>query len=288
MTKHLAGVVAALALLLARGSASGGPWTPEPGHGYAKIWVKWLPGLGYHAGDGSTIDYAAYHEILFTAYGEIGIVRSLAATLHLPIVNLFTLEDPRIGGTSAHASAGDPTLGLRWRFLKLGRFVAAVEGAVRFPLASGDPVQAVYATTAGNPRIGDLRVGTGVWDVIGVVSAGYGWDRVYTAASMGFIRRTGSFDDVLLWTAEGGVRISSRWSARARITRWHPLQNGSAPRHESPSGIGNGTSYLGLAAEADWRFSKRWMVGGTIEGGLGLVRRQTGGPVLSAYVATVF
>jgi hypothetical protein len=43
--------VALVAVLAWPVGASAGPWTPEPGHGYGKVWVKWLYGFGYHAGD---------------------------------------------------------------------------------------------------------------------------------------------------------------------------------------------------------------------------------------------
>lgn len=280
--------VAALVLLSAA-SAHAAAWAPQPGHGYAKVWMRWLPGFSYHAGDGQSHDYPAYHEISFTAYGEVGLVQRLAAIVHLPLVNVFTLADPTTGTTGLHVSAGDPTIGLRLQPLRLGRFVAAVEASVRAPIASSDPVQIVYGTGSPIPRpIGELRVGAGVWDVFARIAVGYGWDRAYVAASGAYVYRTGGFDGAVTWTAEGGGRLSERWSARVRLTRWHPLGDGTAPRAESPSGIGNGTSYLGFAVEADWRFSDRWYVGGTLEGGIAYIRRQTGGPVLSAYVAAAF
>ena len=49
------GFLAALvAAQLAQPAAHAGPWVPSPGEGYAKAWLKWLPGIGYHTGDGRT------------------------------------------------------------------------------------------------------------------------------------------------------------------------------------------------------------------------------------------
>jgi hypothetical protein len=237
-----------------------------------------LSGFGYRAGDGRTIDYGSYHEIGVQAYGEIGLIRGLAATLHLPIVRGFTLEDPPTGTTSGHVAAGDPAVGLRWRFLARGRLVAAVEATARAPVAPSEPVQRVYAAAAGNPIVNKLHVGTGVWDHAGAASFGYGWDRAYLAASAGYVHRTGGFDGV----------VTERWSARLRLVGWHALDNGAALRAESPSGVGSGVAYTAFAVEADYRFAGAWVVGTTLEGGLAGVRRQTGGPVISAYFAVTF
>ncbi|MCA9583096.1 MAG: hypothetical protein KC416_14960, partial [Myxococcales bacterium] len=73
-----------------------------------------------------------------------------------------------------------------------------------------------------------------------------------------------------------------------RVTSLSPLKNGSARRDESPSGIGNGTSYIGFAMEFDYEFVERWYIGMTFEGGVANIRRQTGGPVLTAYLATTW
>ena len=284
----LAPVLASVLLLAVAGDARGGPWTPEAGHGYAKVWAKWLPGFTYHTGDGRAEPYGGYHELFFTAYGELGLYDGLALIAHVPLLNLFTLEDARTGSTSAHVATGDPTAALRVRVLRTAGFVMSCEGSVRAPLAPSQPRQTVFGTEPGNPVLGALRIGNGVWDFGAMLSLGYGGSRAYAAASAGYVYRTGGYDGVVVWTAEGGVQISERFAARVRLTRWHSTLDGSAPRSESPSGIGNGTSYLGFALEADRRVGERWFVGGSVEGGLGFLRRQTGGPVFSAYAAVKF
>jgi hypothetical protein len=272
-------------VFLVSATANAGAWTPEPGDGYLKIREKWLPGIGYHSGDGRTLDYGTYHELSLEAYAEIGIVSGLAATLHAPLVNAFVLGDPRTDKTTGHVSVGDPAIGLRGRVLRAGRFVLSIESSLRIPFASSDPVQTVYGAEAGHPAIGALRVGTGVFDALGGVLFGYGWDRAYVGGSFGFVYRTGGFDDVLVWSLEGGGRLSERWSARLRFVGWHPVVRGDAPEDESPSGLGNGTQYIAFAIEADVRLGDRWFLGMTLEGGVAEIRRQTGGPVLSLYGA---
>jgi hypothetical protein len=37
-------VVVVMALLSVPSQAEAGPWVPEVGHGYAKLWMKWLYG----------------------------------------------------------------------------------------------------------------------------------------------------------------------------------------------------------------------------------------------------
>ena len=291
-TNHVAalaaGALLALLSLLAPSRATAGPWTPEPGEGYAKLWIKWLPGFGYHAGNGDTYDYGAYHELFLATYGELGLADGLALTWHTELVRFFSLDDPRTGESDAHLAPGDPALGLRWRFLRADRFVMAVEASLRAPLASDDPAQTVYADAPGNPEIGRLRIGSGVFDVTALVSGGYGWDRTYVAAGAGWVARTGGYDHALVWTAELGGTFSETLSGRIRLSGYHSIRTGDDPRDESPSGIGNGTSYTGVAIEGEWQFTERWYLGLTLEGGALGVRRQTGGPVISPFLATRF
>ena len=288
ITRSLAALALGAAVLMPAASAAAGPWTPEPGEGYAKLWVKWLPGFGYHDGRGDTIDYGAYHELFVATYGEVGLADGLALTWHSDLLRTFVLEDPRTGASETHLAPGDPALGLRWRFLSLDRFVAAVEASARVPLAKDDDVQTVYAAEGGNPPIGALRVGSGVFDLTGLVTAGYGWDRVYVSGGAGWVARTGGYDHALVWTAEAGMSFHEDWSGRVRASGYHSVRTGDEPRDESPSGMGNGASYTGLALEGEWQFVERWYLGLTLEGGLFAIRRQTGGPVVSLFVATRF
>jgi hypothetical protein len=273
------------------GRAAAGPWAPRPGHGYVKLWAKYLYGFGYHAGDGSTYGYGAYHEAFLAAYAEVGLVDRVALVFHSDIVRTFHLEDPRNGRYSSHLSPGDPALSVRWQFLALGRFVAAAELGVRAPFARPGPVAPVYATETGNPQVGALRIGAGVWDVPARLAAGYAWDRFYVAGAAGYVLRTGGYDHVLTWSAEGGVTLGRDFALRARVVGYHSLDvwiGDRAPGHESPSGIGNGTTYLGFALEGDYQFRPDWFVGFTAEGGAGVLSRQTGGPVVTAYLAARF
>ena len=286
--RAICSVACVLSLALVPERAAAGPWTPEPGEGYAKLWLKWLPGFGYHAGDGETYDYGAYHELFLATYGEVGLADGLAVTWHTDLVRFFSLADPRTGEAETHVAPGDPAVGVRWRFLAADRFVMAIEASARAPLATGDDVQVVYADETGNPEIGALRVGSGVFDFTGLVSAGYGWDRVYVAGGAGWLARTSGYDHAFLWTAELGGTFGPTLSGRIRFTGHHPIRTGDDARDESPSGIGNGTSYVGIALEGEWQFTDAWYLGLTLEGGMVAVRRQTGGPVISPFVATRF
>jgi hypothetical protein len=287
MRRAIPFLVVLAAPIIAPERAAAGPWTPEQGHGYAKIWFKWLPGWSYLDGEGESFSIGAYHELFLAAYGEVGVLDWLAITVHSDLVRLFVLEDPRTDEDEWRLAPGDPAIGVRARFLELDRFVTAAEVYVRAPLATGDPVQPVIADEPTNPQIGALQIGQGAWDFGASVSAGYAWDHFYLAGSVGYVIRTDAYDHVITWTAEGGGTVD-RFGIRVRLTGHHPVDTGSAPRHSSPSGIGNGTQYAGFAVESDYRIGERWFVGLTLEGGLFLIERQAGGPVISVYGAAKF
>ncbi len=299
LTCVLSSLVLAVGLCVLPTRALAGPWTPAPGHGYAKLWLKWLPGFGYHDAKGDLIDYGKYNEVFLNGYGEVGLLPKLGATLHFPFAQFFSLEDTRTGDTERHFTIGDPALGLRYQALSLGRFAASLEGFVRSPLAPAGKQQPMYEkrdTEVTDPdtgmkttfkrQIGDLRIGTGVFDLYAGAAVGYGFDRMYLAGSGGYMVRTGGYDDAINWTAEIGGRYSERWQGRCRMSGVNPLTNGTAPRGNSPSGIGNSTRYLGFSIETEYQFKPRWFAGFGLQGGAGLLARQTGGPVIDLYVAT--
>lgn len=284
-------VAAILASVLgATSPAAAGPWTPEPGHGYAKLWLKYF--YGYSFIDQSQTGHGIeYHEIFLSTYAEVGLTDHFALVLHAPVVRSFHLRDPRDGSMASFVGPGDPTLSLRWQFLDEGRFVAAAQLGVRAPFGRAEPVRTVYTTDEGNAAIGALQLGSGVWDVPAEISAGYGWDWIYVAGSVGYILRTSGFRHVLTWSAEAGVTIERQWGVRARAVGHHPLDvffDEEAPRHASPSGIGNGTHYIGFALEADYQFIPNYFLGLTVEGGLGVLQLQAGGPVVTVYFASRF
>ncbi|MDQ3037681.1 MAG: hypothetical protein M3Y87_35135 [Myxococcota bacterium] len=287
----LAAVLGLAIATLAPARAAAGPWTPDPGTGYVKLWLKWTCncGFGYIASDGGSYEYGFYSEIFANAYGEVGVADGLAVWAHWPVVQSFLLEDTRLGRVGDHATIGDPTIGLRWRWLRVGRFVSALEAGVRFPIAPSGEVQTVYGRNAPHHRIGGLQIGTGVFDVPLALSIGYGWDGFYLAGSGGYVVRTDDFDHVLTWSAEGGGTFDGGLSLRVRLTGWHSLGNGDPGRyHQSPSGIGSGTNYIGFAVEMDVPIERDWWLGATLEGGLAALSRQTGGPVITLYVAHRF
>lgn len=291
MPKRLALALVLGGLMLSPSVARAGPWTPEPGHGYAKIWLKYLFGFSFQDGQMQGHDYGGYHELVVSSYLEVGLAPRLALSLHAPIVRTFHLEDPRDGSYTSHLSPGDPTLSLRWQFLTIDRFVMSAELGVRAPFARPGPVQPFFGTADTNPELGALQIGTGIWDVPLTLGAGYAWDAIYLAGSAGYIIRSDGYDHVLTWSAEGGATIDTTFGVRARVVGYHSLDvwfDESAPGHASPSGIGNGTNYIGFAVEMDYQFQPRYWVGATIEGGLGALARQTGGPVMTLYFAHRF
>lgn len=285
-------VLGTVALLPTAPSHAASPWSPRPWHGYLKLWTKWHASLEYQDAAGELRDIGAYHELSFNAYGELGLWRSLAVWVHAPLVQLFLLEDTRSGNIRGHLHPGDPTIGLRHMLWRWRGLATGVELGVRFPIAPSGPVQPLYADGAvlamNNEQIGALRVGTGVFDIPIAIAIGYSWQRLYVAASFGYIVRTGGYAHDLSWSSEGGWQFARHWTARLRVHGRHPLPFGDTPRANSPSGIGNGTSYIGFAGEIQYIFSGSWAVGGVIEAGPVGVRRQSRGPVISLTLSTTF
>jgi len=285
--------VAALACGLP-GSAAAGPWTPEPGGGYVKAWLHWLPGLAYHAGpeapEPGLHGIGAYQELGVGTWAEFGVAEGLAVTAHWMPVRTFVLPDPAGGEVGAHVTTGEPEVGVRLRVVRFRRFVASLEAGVRAPVGDGRVRQEVRSTADGNPVVGGLRIDSGVWDGRLGVSVGLGFDRRYGAASCAVILRSDGFDALLVWSVEAGgpLGTSGRWSGRLRAAAQHPLGNGDAPYAASPSGIGNGARYFGFTAEVERTLSERWTVGASVAASFGLAARQAHGPSMTLFAAHRF
>lgn len=282
-----------LGLLLAC-PALAGPWTQAPGQGYAKIWLRWLPGLAYHAGpeapDPGLHPIGLYQELGLGAWAELGVTDALTVTVQWEPARAFFLKDGGATRTRAHVAAGAPAVGGRLRLLQHRRFVASLEGSVRGPNGSGQIVQDVHATAGGHPRVGGLRITDRVWDLHLGAAVGLGLGRLYFAASGGVIARTGGYRALLVWSAELGRPLGrrARWTGRVRLAGQHPLANGTAPLHDSPSGIGNGTRHFGLTLELERSVGGDWAVGASVAASMGLAARQTHGPAVMVYVAGAF
>lgn len=294
---RLLGVAVAVALSLPA-TATAGPWTPRPNEGYVKVSARWLPALLWSPGpermEATTQEerllYGPYNEVFFGGYWEHGLMPRAAFWLSWEPAKMFILTDPRDGTTRVHPGVGEPILGVKVQAVSKGPFAMGFEVGVGFPLLDNRVVDDVYGLAAGNPRIAELRTGTGVWDLRPMVSFGAGFPRVYVAGGVGVSIRSGGWDTVLLWNAEVGRSIGPKGlgSLRVKLNGHHPLGNGTAPYHDSVSGIGNGTAYAGFTVELDRKVSENWSVGGSVAGGLGPVLRQTGGPVLALNVSAVY
>lgn len=278
-----------IAALLAAAPASAGPWAPEPGSGYLKLQARWLPGVGWfpgpEAGGGAQM-MGPYNELFLGGfYAELGLLPRLAATLHSDGLRLFVLDNPN-EPARIHVSVGEPAIGLKLHAIQAGPFAAGISGALRFPTMGNAPVQDVVAADTGDV-VGGLRIGAGVIEGTGHLELGLGLGRVYLAAAVGVGGRTGGWDSVLSWSAEGGLSAGKqrKTQLRLRLAGVHPLGDGEAPYHASPSGIGNGTRYVGFTFEVERVASELLTVGVSLAGGLGPVVRQSGGPVITGYAA---
>lgn len=116
---------------------------------------------------------------------------------------------------------------------------------------------------------------------------GYGFDRIYVAGSFGAQWRSSGFDDRLVGDAEIGATFSDRWSGRLRLAGVQSLDEGG-PAAESPSGIGNGTSWNGIYLEVDYRLAGELRLGLIADAATLAVKRRSAGTIFSLYAATVF
>jgi hypothetical protein len=272
--------------------AHAGPWTPARGHGYVKAWIKYLPGIWYADGNGQRNEFGSYHELFVNTYAEVGLFRGFGVWANVPLVQTFFLQDTRAAGQplNSYIGPGDPTFGARFELAREGRAVFSVEGHLRLAVANGDPVAPVYSSLGPDYRqLGELRIGNGATDVGLRFWGGYATSSFYVAASNGVIYRSNGFDPVVVFSGELGGRVArDRIGLRVRAQGFLSLPWGTAQRTQSPSGMGNGTRYTGLALEADYRLVNHWDLGLTLESGLGIQQRQTGGPVISLSIASTF
>lgn len=283
----LALFVSCLCVIAAPGRAVAGAWTQDPGRGYAKLSLRWLPGLHYSDGSGGHVPIGTYHELTVDLYAELGLARYVTLTIQMPVLQLVALRNPLAGRVESHLQTGDPTFGLVLQLARVGRFALSFESGFLAPLVRSTKAINEYSTADGNPLIGTLNFGAHVYDVHWGFAFGYGWDTMYTAAMARYVYRSGGFDHEIRWSAEYGVRFG-RWALRARVSGKHPLGNGSAPKHASLNGIGNGTAYVGASGEGEFALSDHWTLGLNVQGSLGYAIRQTRGPVISLYLATTF
>lgn len=279
-------------ILLLPASAAAQAWVPEPGHGYVKGDVRWLPGLGHHptAPEGPapfvTVPqmFGDYHELFFEVYGELGVAPGVSAWLASQGLRLFFLGDPRGGQTQAHASLGEPELGFRFRLLQRGRFVLTAEARLKAPTGSNHAVQGVYATAEGHEQIGNLRIATGVWEAGVGLHAGLGLPRLWLGAGITLVGAGGGWDRVVQWYVKLVRPLKKRWEVRLRLAGRHPLGDGRAPYHDSPSGIGNGTRYVAFTAEWVKQIEGGPGLGFSVAGAFATSMRQTSGPVICLLV----
>ncbi|MCA9523042.1 MAG: hypothetical protein KC609_18835, partial [Myxococcales bacterium] len=198
----LLALVIPLSLVVAVPDLAAGPWTQPQGHGYAKLSARWLPGLHYSDGSGNAIRIGTYHELVIGLYGELGVARYVTLTLHMPLFQLFALSDPRGGGVSAHMHTGDPTIGAVFQLLRRGRNALSFESGFTAPLVRSSKTINAYSTSEGNPLIGRLNLGAGVYDVYWGFAYGYGWDTMYISSMARYLYRSGGFDHEIHWSVE--------------------------------------------------------------------------------------
>lgn len=272
-----------LLLLFTASPLMGGGWTLPRNGGYAKLWLRWQAAIGALSGhygpDGTRLPSGDYNEIFFNTYGEYGLAERLTLVGFWPVVTSFHMSNLN---DYSYTGTGDMSLGLRWGIIQ-HRAVLALQFTATAPLANSSIAKPFYNIETGE-RIGELRVGAGVWDLEPRLQAGYGWNRGHAGAEIAYKYRSKDFLPVLSVSAEGGRRLSEKMYGTFRTVMVEPLGTSAAPLDNSPSGIGNGTEYVGFAFEVDWQRSANFSLGLTLEGAF-TFSRQTGGPVMSVYSA---
>ncbi|HJK93944.1 MAG TPA: hypothetical protein RMH26_24610, partial [Polyangiaceae bacterium LLY-WYZ-15_(1-7)] len=263
-------------------------WTPEPGHGYAKLWLRWHAGFAFHDASGDRLELPRYHELFVGAYADVGLADGLALFFRSDLLRTFHLEDPRSGDVARHLAPGDPSLGLRARVLLRDRWAMSLQASARAPLARSGEVQEVVRDRAPYPVVGGLRRGAGVWHLQGMWNIGAAFERVFLGAALGYQWRGEGFEDRLLWNATLGATLSPRVGARLSLAGAHSLGFGSAPRASTPSGLGNGASWTTASLSADLRVAEGWYLGAALETALLGLRTKSRGLSLALSLGTQY
>ncbi len=266
--------------------AQAGPWVPEAGHGYAKLWFRGLAGFGLHGGGEETLDYGGYTEIFVSSYGEVGLGHNLAVVWQSDLFRVFLLEDPRDYSRSVHVAPGDPRLGLRWNFLDTEAVLLAIEAGVRAPIASGNVQEQVREEQEPHAPIGGLLMGSGVWEADAQLSLGHAFDNAYLAVSGGYQFRASGFADRIVWSVEGGATLQEVWNGRMRLVGAHSIGTRDNVI-TSPSGMGDGASYLGLIFEVENQLTEHFDLGASLQTAL-YARHLSSGFLATLYGAVRF
>lgn len=125
MIRSLSAAVALAAMVtLAPSPASAGPWSPGKQNAYRQV------GFGYTRATDR-------QEFLLNLYGEFGLGHGLAAIAALPIKGVDQQRPPPSGNDTGSFFAISPTVGLRWQYLQLDRFVMALQIDLKLPLTGG-------------------------------------------------------------------------------------------------------------------------------------------------------
>lgn len=263
------------------------PWSFAPGDGYLRVAFNYRQALDYIDAEGNARATGSYAELELVALLQVGVVPGLSFRFSWPPLQLFLLEDPRGGGLVDHAVTGDTDFGLAWTAYEESAFALSFHAGVRVPLARSGVVQVVYGRQPPHPTLGALQVGAGVFDFPVGLSLGYRDPIWYIVARSEFVGRSGDFDQMVRWDLESAVAVLST-TVRAGLSGGHSLPTGNpAYRHQSPSGIGSGTSGIAGTIEFDFPLSASWMVGSRVTARVPLLR-QSAAAGITLFVASTF
>ncbi len=259
--------------------AVAGPWSPQQGDGYIKVWNKVLLASRFTDRSGQTRSTQGYRELFLSTYGEVGLGADLAAIWQWDLARVFSLDG------IWKAGVGDPELGLRYAPVRWGPLALGAEIALRAPLASSTTF-AQLRDESGAPAA-QASLGAGVWEGRASLVVGAAWRALFISGSFGYALRS-RFADELRWTVEAGGQWW-RLGGKLGLNGVHALGS-SAGSVELAGGRGDGASSTGIALEL---YAEPWQggsVGLTTEFslfGLGLVS-QPRGLVLSLFVGSKF
>lgn len=237
-------------------------------------------GSRYTDGQGKTSPIDGYRELTTSLYGEVGFAPGWAGLMHWDVARVFTLAS----ADETWVRPGDLHLGSRWAALHFGRSgVLALEASLGLPIAPSKEIAPLVASD-GTP-LGGLRAGAGVFDLSSDLQIGWAWSSVFASASLGWYQRLGGQDGGPRWRTEVGARWW-RMQSILRLSGWHPLEFGNAPRLDNPAASTNGSAATSTVIELGLDLGEGWGVGTTTQislAGLG-VKRHARGPAFSLFL----
>jgi len=226
--------------------ASSQAWPQAKGHGFYQLGVQAVRATEFYEPDGKLVDIPTIGDYLFTFYGERGLTDKLTLQVYIPIVERITLN--RIVGEEtgfvffegdAVTGIADADIGLRYGIWNSGGAVASVVVRLGIPLGQSSQENGLQTGDGELNQLVGLAVGYSFWPI-----------PAYVQADFGYNNRLKGYSDELVYKAEAGRTIGSKFTLIGRVRGVLSLDNGIDERLGGMGGLySNNQRYMAYGAE---------------------------------------